>query len=147
MDPVEPILNKTAMRKTVIFGVCSLAAVVSLLVLTALVGNVNLDYTNKIFISSENVDKSREETDNTFRNITYEPFTGSFKFYSTFLELELVVPALFQVCLWQECRVPLEKGSSTPSVDPGQGCHMLTVKDPTSRTLITRPTIRIVITG
>ena len=77
MDPVEPSLNKTVMRKTVLFGVCSLAAVVSLLVLTALVGNVNLDYTNKIFISSENVDKSREEPDNTFRNITYEPLTGS----------------------------------------------------------------------
>ena len=134
------------MRKVVIFGVCGLAAVVSLLVLTALVGNVNLDYTNKIFISSENVDKSREEPDNTFRNITYEPFTGSFKLYSTFLELELV-PAIFQVCHWQECQGPLEKDSSTPSVDPGQGCHILTVKDTTSRTWITKPTTRSVIIG
>ena len=31
---------------------------------------------NKIFTSSKNVDKSREMPENTFRNITYEPFTG-----------------------------------------------------------------------
>ena len=67
------------MRKVVIFGVCGLAAVVSLLVITALglVGHVNLDYANKIFVSCVNVDKSREEPENTLKNITYEPFTGS----------------------------------------------------------------------